>query len=425
MILFYVILLIVIVLLVWRINHPGDLRLNRKYLARFLKDQQGRGPVQLQTSKLPLDRPADAPEDRAYYHIEAEFADASKRSVLAQIVYPLEELQKERERRNRPGNEDPNIMQSMASQLQSTFQVGVPEDPYKDLTMEEKITAAKVAEVNQEVEHLRMLSLYCDIFPRLIAHDEQRLITITEPVGQQRFDDLWQELDEASRRSLLVQLAEELALLHIRGEDLAALLPPGPSLSATSMRESIGAALENGLELAATTIQQAQAAADPICAIANLEKGLRLANASPRGFFVHDGRVRSCLWGGLRRDLSALDLVELICDPALGLTAQQEEDLLTVYLDKLQQDLESEAERITLVQLRRLVIYFQLVLIGHLAVFERSPQAARSKNPLGIKHWPTSSLSQVANKVLVHLQTDEELGDLYDILAPTLQALVK
>lgn len=421
--LLYVILVFTIVLLAWRINHPGDLRLNRRYLRRYLKDTQGRGPVRLQTTKLPVDRSAGAPEERAYYDIKAEFADASKRSVLVQIVYPLEELHKEREQRNLPGSEDSNMMQGLT---ESGADVGakLKEDPFKDLAAEEKVTAAKVAMVNMEVDHLRMVSINCALFPRLIAHDEQRLITITEPVGKQRLDDAWQELDDATRQSLLAQLLQDIAVFHSRSVDLAAILLPGPSHSERAMREALYSSLENGLEMATMSIQQAQAAAAPLYATAQLEKGARLANASPRGFFVKDGYARSFNWSGLRRDVSALDVVELVCDPALGLSAEQELDYLAVYLDKLQNSTDADTEKLTLVDLRRLAIYFQLVLVGHLALFQRGPNAASSKSPLDIKHWPATSLSQVASKLLAHLQADDELQTLFDLLAPVLQSLV-
>lgn len=425
MILLYVILVFVIILLAWRINHPGDLRLNRRYLARYLKDTQGRGPVRLQITKLPVDRPAGAPEERAYYDIKAEFADASKRSVLAQIVYPLEELHKEREQRNLPGSEDGNMMQGL-TEMQSGSDVSakLKEDPFKDLAAEEKATAAKVAMVNMEIDHLRMVSINCTLFPRLIAHDEQRLITITEPVGKQRLDDVWQQLDTAARQGLLAQLLQDIAVLHSHSADLAAILLPGPSHSERAMREALYSSLENGLEMPTASIQQAQSAAGPLYATAQLEKGARLANASPRGFFMKDGRARSINWAGLRRDVSALDVIELVCDPALGLSADQEVDCFSAYLDKLPDNPDADKEKLTLVDLRRLAIYFQLVLLGHLALFQRGPNAASSKSPLDIKHWPATSLSQVASKLLVHLQADDELRTLFSLLAPVLQSLV-
>ncbi len=425
MILLYVILVVTIILLAWRINHPGDLRLNRRYLARYLKDALGRGPVRLQTTKLPVDRPTGAPEERAYYDIEAEFADESKRSVSVQIVYPLEELHQEREQRNLPSNGEASMMPGL-TEMQSSFDVGarLKEDPFKDLATEEKVTAAKAAMVNREVDQLRTASVNGVVFPRLIAHDEQRLITITESVGKQRFDDVWQELDDAARRSMLLQLLQDIAVFHGRSADLAAILPPGPSHNERAMRESLYASLDNGLQLATASIQQALSAAGPLYATAQLEKGVRLANASPRGYFVRDGRARSFNWADLRRDVSALDVIELVCDPALGLSVEQEVESFTAYLDKLRENTDVDAETPTLVDLRRLAIYFQLVLVGHLALFQRGPNAVNSKSPLDIKHWPATSLSRVANKLLAHLQADDELRALLDLLAPVLRSLV-
>lgn len=425
MIVLYVILVIAILLLAWRINHPGDMRLNRRYLARFLKDGQGRGPIRLQTSKLPIDRPKGASEERAYYNIDAEFADNSKRSVLVQIVYPLEELHKEREKRNFHGGEDASMMPGMGD-LQASHNTGthLKEDPFKDLANEEKVMAAKIAMVKKEAEHLRLLSTHSQIFPRFIAHDEQRLITITEPVGKHRLDDVWQESSDVDRQHLLTQLMQELAELHMHGHDLYAQLPPGPPHSERAMREAIYASLANGLKVDASIIQKVQASAAPLYATAKLAKGLRLANASPRGFYVDDQRTSSINWGGLRYDISALDVVELACDPALGLSAAQETSCFTVYLERLRQLAGPDFEALALTDLNRLAIYFQLVLLGHLAFFRQSPNAGSAATPWGIKHWSDNSLPQVASKLLAHLQADDGLAELASVLAPTLQQLM-
>lgn len=423
MIVLYVILVIAILLLAWRINHPGDMRLTRRYLARYLKDGRGRGPTRLQTSKLSVDMPKGASDERVYYNIDAEFADNSRQSVLVQIVYPLEELHKEREKRNLHGGEGASMMPGMGD-LQASHSTGtqLKEDPFKELANEEKVMAAKRAMVKAEAEHLRMLAINSGIFPRFVAHDEQRLITITEAVGNWRLDDFWQEGAEADRGRLLTQVVQELAALHVHGHDLAAHLPPGPPHSERAMREAIYVGLTNGLNAETAVIQQVQASAEPLYVTANLEKGLRLANASPRGFYVHDQQAYSFNWAGLRRGVSALDVVELICDPALNLSAEQETSYFMIYLEKLQQLAGAELEELTLVDLNRLAVYFQLVLLGHLAFFEQGPNAGGT--PWGIKHWSSKSLPQVAGKLLAHLQADDELDELTAVLAPILQQLM-
>ena len=424
--LLYLILVVTICLLAWRINNPGDLRLNRRYLARYLKDAQGNGPVKVSTRKLVVDRPSGAPEERSFYNIEAEFVDTSRRSIMAQVVYPLEELHREREKKNLPGAQETDMMQGLTN-MQGSSDVGarLKEDPFKDLAVEEKVTAAKVAMVKAEVDQLRLLSTRCELFPRLIAHDEQRLITITDSVGKQRLDDVWQELDAVAKQSLLEQLVQDLAVFHSRSEDLIALVPSGPGYSEKSVREALRASLDTGLELEPIRTEDVLAAAGPLYATAQLEQGLRLVNGSPRGFYVNGKRAKRLDWAGLRRDLPAFDVIELVCDPALGLSAEQEEHYFRVYLDKLQQLTEPDTTIPTVHDLRCLAIYYQIVLVGHLAHFKRIAKAASSKSPLDVKHWPTNSLQQVADKLLVHLQADGELKELSDQLVPVLQPLLK
>lgn len=426
MILLYILLVATIVLLAWRISHPGDLRLNRKYLARYLKDTEGRGPVRLVTTKLMDASPQGPPEERVFYNVEAEFADTSRRTVLVQVFYPLEELMQEREKSSVPGSQDASLMSGTEMQHSSDLTAKLREDPYKDFTAEERATAEKSAMVNHEVECLSLVAKQSNLFPRLIAHDEQRLITITEAIGMERLDDVWQKLEQPAKMNLAAQLVCDLAKFHGCSGRLAYLLPPGAGHGVRAVRDALSTTFDTGFGVDQEQMQAILEAAGPLYATANLGKGLRLVDGSPRGYYVLGSRVRRLNWAGLRYDIPGLDVIELLCDPALGLSYEQEAELFKVYLQNLQLEIEPEPSLAipSYEELSCLAIYFQIALIGHLTIFERSPEAANAENPLNIKHWPADSRRQTAIKLLSHLRANEELGELCELLAPAIEQAI-
>ncbi len=60
--------------------------------------------------------------------------------------------------------------------------------------------------------------------------------------------------------------------------------------------------------------------------------GVRLADASPRALYVYNGVVRPLNYGQLKQDIVLLDVIELVCDPAVQLTPEEEFDLLKYYI---------------------------------------------------------------------------------------------
>ena len=100
--LYLFVVLLVVSLIAWRVISPGDVRLNRVYLRRYIKDSKGNGPKRLSVKRIPAVIPAGQPEERVCYHIEALFADGSQQQLTAQVFYPLEAMQMERDKQQKP-----------------------------------------------------------------------------------------------------------------------------------------------------------------------------------------------------------------------------------------------------------------------------------------------------------------------------------
>jgi aminoglycoside/choline kinase family phosphotransferase len=363
----------------------------------------------------------DQPEERVYYNIEAQFSDGSKKLVLAQIVYPLEALQRERERKSRPGA-DPSMMEPMSNPMSmqgGDYAERLKEDPFKDLTKEEQVVAAKTAAINQEVENLRKLNRLGVIFPRLIGHDPKKLITLTEGVGTRRLDDELHGIDQVGRRELLAKVVEDLAVFHDKGKDLASTFPPGAGHTEKKIREGLQNSLANW-ELIGAPITQEQFlevldAARPLLETTQAETGLRLVDSSPRGFYMHGNKPGRIAWEGVREDVSAFDVIELVCDPAVALSVDDELSLFNLYLQKRELD---EAEKDALARdMLRLAIYYRLVLLGYLAQY----RAAKMDKQGGIKYWGSEALPTTVRNLRAEMEREPEMTRLLELLRPSLE----
>lgn len=419
----YVVLLLFIVALIWRINHPGDLRLTRTFIGRHVKDLKGRGPQRIQISRMAVNQPADQPEERVFYNVDAEFADGSKKSILAQIVYPLESLQREQTQKSRPGVD--TMMEPMSSpmalQQGGDYTERLKEDPFKDLAKEEKLLAVKTAQLNSEIGGLRHLNRINVLFPRLIVHDEKRLITLTEGVGTKRLDDQLQQLDRDGRMELLQRVIDELAVFHNSSEGLTGLFPPGAGHTEKKIRDGLQDSLSNwdlcGTAVSTTDFLEILEAGRPLMETTQVETGLRLVDSSPRSFFLQGEKAWRISWDGVRQDVSAFDVIELVCDPAVGLSAQDELQLFQYYLERreLAEDEKAELSRDFL----RLAVYFRLVLTGFLVRY----RAAKLDRQGGIKYWGPEALAGAVRNLRAEMAEDPALAALLARLEPTFNVM--
>lgn len=413
----YAVLLLFIIILIWRINHPGDLRLNKRFIGRYVQDLQGRGPTQVRVNRLRVGSAApNQAEDRVHFNLEVGFADGSKRSLLAQIVYPLEQLLQERASQSRPGADEmmPDTMGTPTSN-QGDYLEKLREDPFKDLTKEEQVTAERAKQLAAEVEGLKRLNGLGVLFPRFIAHDAKQMITLTDGIGTKRLDGLLQQRDVAGRAELLRSIVSDLATFHQRGKTVAGYFMPGPGHSdrkiKTEMQNSLSAWDKVGATISKEDFVQVLDLAEPLLKTSEVQPGLRLVDSSPRAYFLQGGKAGRATWDGVRTDVSAFDVVELVCDPAVGLNASEEIGLFEHYLQCLEVPEDEQAEQGQL--MIRLAVYFRLVLLGYLAHYWAAKPEQRG---VGIKYWKPNAIAAASRNLMEMMSADPELAGLLEKL---------
>ena len=429
----YLFIILVVVFVVWRSMSPGDVRLNRVYLKHYLKDSKGNGPKKLSVKRIPVVIPAGQPEEKVWYHVEASFADGSQQQLTAQVFYPLEALQMERDKQQKPLVTDdlnPTNQLSGAPSTPHSDEINkLKEDPLKEINEEHRIVEQKVFVLQAEVEQLRLLNQYTKFFPKLINHDVKKHITLTEAVGATRLDDLLNQTSFEERVVLLRPVVQGMARFHRDGQIVADNLLPGMRHTEELIRSQISGAFQGfvlaGVDLSEVDIHEAIDAARVLVDISEAEIGPKLMDASPRAFFDHQGVVKPLDFGRVRSDISAIDVVELLCDPSTGISPEAE---LKLYGDYSRARFDNvEEQEVQLQMLVRLGIYYRMVLSGFLVMhFMALAKPNSEESPaLDIKYWTPEVLQRAVENLKFFLAQDPELERLNGLLAPKLDKLAK
>ena len=303
------------------------------------------------------------------------------------------------------------------------------EDPLKEINEEHRIVEQKSAMLQAEVEQLRLLNQYTEFLPRLIHHDVKAHITLMGPVGQTRLDDLLNQKNGPDKMALLKSVVERLAHFHKDGQIVADNLLPGMTHSEELIRSQISGAFQGfvlaGVELSDVDIHEAIDAARVLIDISTAEVGPKLMDASPRAFFSHQGVVRPLDFGRVRSDISAIDVVELLCDPSTGISPEAEIQLYQHYSNARFEEVKEQT--IQLQNLLRLGIYYRMVLSGFLVMhFIALAKAEANERPgVEIKYWTPAVLPRAVESLKFFLAQDSELDRLHGLLAPKLDELAK
>lgn len=373
----YGLLALAIIFLLWRHFTPADMRLNRRFLSKHLKDQSGRGPSKIAVEKLPVNLAPGQAEEKVLCIVNASFADGTSKRVLAQIFYPLESLLAERQRRRQQGEGSGASMMEMSPQKE--HDQSVPEqarrltgDPLADLQEEAKILAQKNEQNTAEIMLLEKMNAYAAFFPTLVAHDKQQKITLLSPVSAKRLDRVLAVSDAWAKEDLLNGLLTKLATWHSKARLLSPYLPAAAELTPTLMRSQMEAALENcraavKVEVGHEMLTNLATMVSRLAEAGSAPKGIKMGEASPRAFFLSATNAAEAVpfdFGRVRRDVSMLDVVELLCDPATALDAKSAGVLLEHYLTtraRLDEDFEVERERKLYFAL---TVYYRVLLLG-------------------------------------------------------------
>jgi hypothetical protein len=415
--------------------------------------------------------PAAELDELVYYHVQAQFADGSRQEATVQVVYPLESLQREREQKQKPNMaEDFNPLQNpvaLSGQRTALDEAGkFKEDPLRELTEERKLIEQKTAQFDREVALLGRINSRSDLFPRLIAYDRAKHIAVLGSVGVRRLDVDINEGKREECKQLLPSFLASLAAFHALGDELALNLPDkgahGEQVIRGQITEALRALSLGGVLAATPPLAEVIAATSPIWTAGAAYLGPRLPDASPRGLFVHEGQVRPLNYGGIRRDITLLDVIELLCDPAMPLSPAEEISLIKHYLaarfpgaalqDVARQDAMATVGRdagarvrrdkrgvsgqeavgaacqdtlrdavrqdAVLLEMLHLAIYYRLVLAKHLAeyfsVLKRSLREKRAS--LSIPYWTDEAESRNFAALRFYLSQDSNLTILLQAL---------
>lgn len=431
MVFLYVFAALAVALVAWRALTPADARLTRRYISRFLKDNNGHGPKNLRIESIPIKIPAGKPEERVFFHMEAEFPDGTVQQLTAKVFYPLEALQMERGKKKKAmATDDFNMMQnpsSLGGQLTPQEEADrFKEDPLKELTEERRTMERKTMQLDAEVEQLKLINRCTAFFPQLMAYDRSQHITLMGPVGAARLDAVLQN-EGPQKIALLKDLLSAMAEFHNAGEGLASRLLPATSHNEGLIRGQIAGSFEGyvlaGVGLTEADITDTVDATAPIWSAGSALYGPKLADSSPRAYYVLEGKVRPVDFAAVRKDITLLDVVEVLCDPSTGLTPEQELDLMRYYV--LARFPASEDSRSHLRDMLYLAVYYRMVLAGYLIkhFIALGKSSGEQRMALEIPYWNQGAIERNVDALTYYLEQSPGLTELRTLLVPKLDAL--
>jgi len=374
----YALLAFIAILFLWRYLAPADIRLNRRFLGRYLKDHSGRGPSSLRAGKLAASLAPGQHEEKVNYAVKVNYADGSSKELLVQFFYPLEALQAERQRQKQLSEGSSGQMEMSVRQ---DHDQSVPDqarrlvgDPYGELREEAAHLEQRKAGYAAELSMLAKMNSFAPYFPELIAHDAKENVVLLSAVGSKRLDHILADSEPSRKETILKDLLAKMAMWHAKAGILAPYLPAGSALAPAQMRAQMEAALvlcQAGGEPRLSPDEHAKlmAVVERVAEVGNAPKGIKMADASPRAFFASDARevdAKPIDFGRVRQDVSLLDVIEIVCDPAIGLGPDRERALFEHYLElrtKVEQGHDIEQGR---KMLRLLAIYYRLMVLGYI-----------------------------------------------------------
>ena len=422
----------------WRYFSPADMRLNKRFLARYLKDTVGRGPSKLEITRLDVIRQPEQAEEKVYFAVAAIFSDGTEERALAQVFYPLEALLAERQKRHKASEGDNSSTLQMSGGVD--YDQSVPEqarrlkdDPLPDLREEAKVLAQKSARQAAEIRQLQAINNHTTLFPRFVAYDTKEKIAVLGGAGTMRLDKMLLDRDEVGKEGLLMTLLVSLAEFHAPTEKLTPELFSAARLNPALMREQIAASFAGlmaaGLPLADSELLSLAVAAQTICLVGELPAGPKLAEASPRAFFVStvgDYKCSPVDFGGVRQDISLLDVVELLCDPVTSLSPTKERTLMKEYL-AARGNFSADFDPLRHEQvLWRLAVYYRLLLLGYLCgqFLGKRKGGHDTAVRLSVPHWKKEAISPCIAALDNYLAAMPELAELKRILSPKMASLL-
>lgn len=422
--------ILVFTLAVVKLAAPVDSRLSKRYVGKVLTIMEGKNTKvkSLKVKSLPPPEMTPELEDKAEFSLEIETSEGETLALLAQAYYPRtsSDLKKieQQQKSGRPQEEEGEL--AYEGRTTGFGEQTLLENTMRDqqsLEEEEKEVQVKLQRYEASIKALGDGYQVSKFIPKLHFYDKRKVIAFTEYIGNENLKAKIIDAPWELKKEYLSPIVTELAHTHVNGQEAQVKLP----YYYTHSYELLMGLVEEAL----SRIPNAGRAIDmqqwgellplftPIASFVDnqAEKGFKLSNCSPYNLIVSSQTTVLRDWEGVRRDVIALDLVELLRDPVTNISLEEEQELLQVYIEtrKLLQpsfDASNYNKEYYLVAAAN-----SLSFAGHIAEYLswiRRREAQNEEIDIDIAHWDMAGLQLLLQKVVASLSKYQECKPFID-----------
>lgn len=418
--------LAVMAAVVFSLASPIDRRLSKGYLMRILTKCFPDRAIQKNTIKIerfPTPEATPETEDRVFYGVTARDQADNVVRLTVQAYYPrvavdLKRLQEELEK-TRPKDDMSSGQMRLPTQTMSgafTYTESRIENQKKAEEEEQEVNK-RINRYEQGIEALEAVGKISELIPRLYFYDKRRLFTFVEYSGGEILKQKVYQADWLDKQKYLTKAVTELATTHECGKHLVGKLVPyyhhNYKLVISLLETALGTLPKGGRPIESEAVRHLVELYKPVASFIDnqAEKGLKLSNCSPYNLFVFEETIRLRDWEGIRRDVIALDLAELLRDPVTGISLEQERQMLDVYCrrrSELDADFDSEVFRKEYDLVASIHSLNQSGYVAQYLSWERRTKAQGKKLDVEMPNWNLQGLRELLEKTIDTLTLYDE-----------------
>lgn len=322
----------------------GSARINKRFVLKLLQDifpEKQFDAESITMNEMETFRFSTNIAEKTYTHVQAKTQDDELVELEIRCYNPEAEMEEEKYEasiKNARPKED-NINNPISGQGYAAG-VEMAQNMLREqnkLEEEDRLIQAKIALHERDVKIVQHLNQHTTLFPTVYRYLTKKNVTCCAYTGKETLTAYILKADESQKQQYLENVVRALAQMHHYDQDVLGEFVDKKILDADSYKVALERSMDNMVDAGLVRRETVRVIANEYYPIAqyvsqNAERGLRLKNCSSYELYVNQDRVTLRDWDGFSFDLKALNLAELLNDPACELTSDMQDHLLDVYV---------------------------------------------------------------------------------------------
>ncbi|QOR36385.1 hypothetical protein IMX26_06110 [Clostridium sp. 'deep sea'] len=281
--------------------------------------------------------------DKYYYQINAK-DNSGKQYLFEGCIYDpsadyAEEQFEAEQKKSRPKDESMNS--TGAGLATSTHSAGIEmaqgmlRDQAK-LEKEGRVIEVRTKKFAIDVEITKKINEYSNIVPKIYFFDEKKNFVLTEFCGLTLLKDVLVNIEDTQKLDLIKTITIQLAHAHNAFKNVSLLVPSRRAMQAEDFRKMLHSGLKQLVKAKLLSEAQINDLLNEYYSTAvwlgdNFERNIRFKSLTPYEMFVNDNNPVIRNWSDYDTSSDMTNLIDLLKDPIVDLSIEQEEEFVKLY----------------------------------------------------------------------------------------------